>query len=310
MDIRSFLAQVLERPLLVGVRAVFDTYGRAAGGLLANGLAFSALFAAIPTVLLVLGIAGWAASGDPAVHDRVSDALVAAFPPLAELIRSSLDAITEGAALTSLIGVIGLLWTVSQFFGAMDTAFARIFSGVPERDLFRRTALGFVTVALMGAVIIVVIAALAALAALDALAGSERSLARGAVDLLTAPPIVGLASCLVVTVGYRKLPPRSPTWRALLIPAVVVGAVLVILSQAFTILVPWLVGVADLAGPLASGFAALAWLSFSFQAFLLGAAWVRVRDIPLGAPAGEGPIVGSADLEGAAPTAEPGRRRE
>ncbi|HSK39741.1 MAG TPA: YihY/virulence factor BrkB family protein [Arenibaculum sp.] len=278
--------------------------------MLANGLAFSALFAAIPTVLLVLGFAGWAASGDPAIHDQVSDALVAAFPPLAALIRSSLDAITEGAALTSLIGVIGLLWTVSQFFGAMDTAFARIFSGLPERDVFRRTALGFVTVALMGAVIVVVIAALATLAALDALAGTQRSLARGAVDVLTSSPFVGLASCLAVTVAYRKLPPRSPTWRALLIPAVVVGVVLVILSQAFTILVPWLVGVADLAGPLASGFAALAWLSFSFQAFLLGAAWVRVRDEPRAAPTGEGRVVGSADLEGPAPATEPGRRRE
>ena len=310
MDIRSFLAQVLERPLAVAVRGIFDAYGRAAGGLLANGLAFSALFAAIPTVLLVLGFAGWAASGDPAIHDQVSDALVAAFPPLAALIRSSLDAITEGAALTSLIGVIGLLWTVSQFFGAMDTAFARIFSGLPERDVFRRTALGFVTVALMGAVIVVVIAALATLAALDALAGTQRSLARGAVDVLTSSPFVGLASCLAVTVAYRKLPPRSPTWRALLIPAVVVGVVLVILSQAFTILVPWLVGVADLAGPLASGFAALAWLSFSFQAFLLGAAWVRVRDDPRAAPTGEGRVVGSADLEGPAPATEPGRRRE
>lgn len=310
MDIRSFLARVLERPPVVAVRSVFDTYGRAAGGLLANGLAFAALFAAIPTVLLVLGVAGWAASGDPAIHDEVSDALSRAFPPLAELIGTSLDAITEGAALTSLVGVIGLLWTVSQFVGAMDTAFARIFPGVPERDVFRRTALGFVSVALMGAVIVVAIVALAALAALDRLAGTDPSLARGAVDVLAAPPFLAVASCLVVAVGYRKLPPRSPAWSALLIPAVVVGVVLVILSQAFTILVPWLVGVADLAGPLASGFAVLAWLSFSFQAFLLGAAWVRVRNGPLIAPTDEESVVGSAGLEGAAPAAEPGRRRE
>jgi membrane protein len=309
MDIRSFLAWVMERPRVVAVRAVFDTYGRAAGGLLANGLAFSALFAAIPTTLLVLGIAGWAASGDPAIHDRVSDALATAFPPLAELIRSSLDAITEGAALTSIVGVVGLLWTVSQLFGAMDTAFARIFSDVPERDLFRRTALGFGTVAVLGAAIVVLVTALAALAALDALTGNQRSLARGAVDVLTSPPFVGLASCLAVIVAYRRLPPRSPTWHALLIPAVVVGAILVILSQVFSILVPWLVGIAQLAGPLASGFAALAWMSFSFQAFLLGAAWVRVRD-DRRVPLDQGRTAGSASLEGAAAAAEPGGRGE
>ena len=36
---------------------ILDIYGHAAGGLLANGLAFSALFASIPTALLVLGSA-------------------------------------------------------------------------------------------------------------------------------------------------------------------------------------------------------------------------------------------------------------
>jgi len=310
MDIRSFLAQVLERPRVVAIRAVFDAYGRAAGGLLANGLAFSALFAAIPTTLLALGVAGWAASGDTAIQEHLSDALAAAFPPVADLIRSSVDAIAGGAALTSLVGVIGLIWTVSQLFGAMDTAFARIFSHDRERDVFRRTALGFITVGIVGAVIVVVVAGIGAVAALDSLIETQDSLASGTIDVLTWPPILALAACVAVAIAYRKLPPRSPAWRALLVPALVVGLTLVVLSQAFSFLAPRLVGVAALAGPLASGFAALAWLSFSFQAFLLGAAWVRVRDEQRAASAGEGRVVGSAGLVGAAPAAEPGRRRE
>jgi membrane protein len=310
MDIRSFLARVLERPRVVAARAILDAYGRAAGGLLANGLAFSALFAAVPATLLVLGVAGWAASGDPAIQEQVSDALASAFPPLAALIRSSVDAITDGAALTSLVGVIGLLWTVSQLFGAMDTAFARIFAGVPPRDLFRRTLLGFGSVAALGALIVVVVAALGGLAALGALSDGKGSLAIGMADLLASPPFLALGACLAVAIGYRTLPPRSPAWRALLIPAVVVGVILVILSQAFSYVVPRLVGVAELAGPLASGFAALAWLSLSFQVFLLGAAWVRVRDERRTPPVDEAGPVGSAALEGAAPAAETGGRGE
>jgi membrane protein len=308
MDIRSFLGRVLERPRVVAARAVFDVYGRAAGGLLANGLAFSALFAAIPTTLLVLGLAGWAASGDPAIQQQVIDALSTAFPPLAELIRGSVDAMSDGAVLTSLIGVIGLLWTVSQLFGAIDTAFARIFSDVAERDLVRRTVLGFGGVAILGAVVVGIAAGLGALAALDVLS-DESSLANGTVGVLTWPPVLALGACFAVAIGYRRLPPRPPTWRALLIPSVAVGMILVVLSQAFSVLVPRLVGVAELAGPLASGFAALAWLSFSFQAFLLGAAWVRVRD-ERGTPMDEDRSVGSAGLEGAAPAAEAGRRGE
>ena len=64
---RRSSARFLDRPQVARVRAVLDIYGRAAGGLLANGLAFSALFAAIPTMLLVLGLAGWVAN-DPAVR--------------------------------------------------------------------------------------------------------------------------------------------------------------------------------------------------------------------------------------------------
>ena len=77
---------------------------------------------------------------------------------------------------------------------------------------------------------------------------------------------------------YHELPPTAPRWRSALVPAIVVGIAIVVLSQVFVALVPRLVGVAALAGSLASAFVALAWLSFTFQALLYGAAWVRVRD--------------------------------
>ena len=48
MDPAAILERFLDRPRVSFVRAVLDTYGRAAGGLLANGLAFSALFAVDP----------------------------------------------------------------------------------------------------------------------------------------------------------------------------------------------------------------------------------------------------------------------
>ena len=68
----------------------------------------------------------------------------------------------------------------------------------------------------------------------------------------------------------------------------------------FLYLAPRLLGAALLTGSLATAFVALAWLSFTFQALLLGAAWVRVRDDPPG---------GSA-LGRPAATAEPGGRGE
>jgi YihY family inner membrane protein len=307
MDVRGFLVRTMERPSVVTFRTILDTYGRAAGGLLANGLAFAALFAAIPTTLLVLGLAGWFTAGDPTIQERVINALSTALPPLAELIRSSVDVIADGAALTSIVGAVGVVWTVSQLFAAVDTAFARIFFDEPERDVFRRTLRGFAVVGLIAATVVGAIASLGLLAALDTVSGNEGSLARTTLEVLGSPPLLALGACFVVIVAYRTLPPRSPSWRSLLIPAVIVGVILVILGQIFTLLVPWLVGVADLAGSLASGFVALAWLSLSFQALLLGAAWVRVRDagVPTATEAAAA-ASGSAGLKRPATPAEPG----
>jgi uncharacterized BrkB/YihY/UPF0761 family membrane protein len=170
---------------------------------------------------------------------------------------------------------------VSQLFGALDTAFARIFSDEPGRDALRRTVRGFVVVGLLAATLVTLLVALGLIAALEVLTGTQGSLARGTVDLLGSPPFLVVAASLVVVAGYRNLPPRPPSWRAIVLPALIVGVILVILSQLFAFLVPRVVGVAALAGPLASGFVTLAWLSFSFQALLLGAAWVRVRSTTL-----------------------------
>lgn len=297
---RAILAWILERPPVAVLRRVLDTYGRAAGGLLANGLAFSALFAAIPSALLVIGLAGWAADGDPRIRQQVTDALIAAMPPLAELIRDSVDAAIDGAVLASALGVVGLVWTVSQLFGALDVAFARIFAGEPERSGLGRTVRGLVTMAVLAVVVLAVIATIGVSAAPDAVEDAETSPMRDLVGLVASPPALVVVACLAVILAYRLVPPRKPGWRALLIPATLVGVVLVLFSQVFTFLVPRLVGAAELAGSVASAFVALAWLSFSFQVLLLGAAWVRVRDAD----------VPSAALESAAATAESGVGRE
>jgi membrane protein len=298
MDVTAILARFLDEPLVARVRAVLDTYGRAAGGLLANGLAFSALFAAIPTMLLVLGLAG-AVANDPAVRQTIGDALIAAFPPLETLVDAALDAISSGAVAASILGLIGLVWTVSQLYAALDVAFARIFSDTPERDIVRRTARGFLVVGILGAVIVAFVIATALATALDSATQIEIPFARSIGALAGWLPFLTAISIGGVLIVYRTLPPKAPAWRSAALPAVIVGVAFVVLTQVFMFLVPRLVGVAALAGSIASAFVALAWLSFSFQALLYGAAWVRVRE-------DERRSRVSAGLGGSAAPAEPG----
>jgi membrane protein len=303
MDPAAILSRVLDQPQVAKVKRVLDIYGRAAGGLLANGLAFSALFAAIPTTLLVLGVVGWITAGNPEASDRVTNALIEAFPPLADLINGAVDAISQGAVVTSLLGVIGVIWTVSQLYGALDVAFARIFSEAPERDIVRRTARGLLSVAVIGLVIVAFVVLVSLAGLIDAFVPGEVPLAQYTISIVRSIPFMAAVASVVVLVTYHELPPTAPRWRSALIPAIAVGIVIVVLSQVFVALVPRLVGVAALAGSIASAFVALAWLSFSFQALLYGAAWVRVRDEAATASVSDG-------LGSPAAAAEPGGGRE
>ena len=187
MDPAAILSRVLDQPQVAKVMRVLDIYGHAAGGLLANGLAFAALFAAIPTTLLVLGVAGWITAGNPEASARVANALIQAFPPLAELINGAVEAMSHGAALTSLIGILGVIWTVSQLYGALDVAFARIFAEAPERDMVRRTARGLLVVVLIGGAIVAFVVFVSLAGLIDAFLPGEMPIAglddrRGPVD--------------------------------------------------------------------------------------------------------------------------------
>jgi membrane protein len=278
VDVRSIAERLLALPFVRFVMAVLDTYGKAPGGILANGLAFAALFSALPTTLLLLGIAGLVASGSE-FQAQLAAALGEAFPPLADLFDDALAAVTQGAGAASIIGLVGLLWGVSQFYATLDLAFSRIFSDAPERDFARRTLRGFAWVLLLiGAVLVVVI--LAGLSSvIDTVLPDSLDSMRPIRTLLTSPLTILAIGVVAVAIAYRVLPPRAPRWRSILPPAVLVGIAITLLTQLFTLLVPFLVGAAAIAGSLASAFIALAWLSFSFQALLYGASWVRVAEL-------------------------------
>jgi YihY family inner membrane protein len=269
------------------------------------------LFATIPVALVTLGLAGWLVD-DPRVQGELADGLSSVFPPLKELIEATLLNLVNGAALTSVVGFVGLIWTVSQFYVTLDVAFARIFADEPERDLFRRTARGFLWVALLITSVLVLIALVGLASAADAFLPVSMPYGRVLARVLTSAPVLLLLAILVVTLMYRTVPPRAPRWSSIAPPSVIVAIVVVALSQAFAFLAPRLVGAAALAGSVATAFIALAWLSFTFQALLYGAAWVRVREEAAAAKekrdAAEAAAAASLRDAPAAEAADPGTR--
>ncbi len=203
MDPAKILEKVLDEPRVAEFRQVLDVYGRAPGGLLANGLAFTTLFAVVPIALVTLGVAGLLVD-EPAVQEQLAQALGAIVPPVAELVEQALMSMAQGAAVTSIIGVLGLIWTVSQFYVTLDVAFARIFTDRPERDVLRRTARGFVWVAGLVGVVVALIVAGSLAAAAEALLPTTTTALTVLGRVVTSPPVVILVTVGVVARHLRR----------------------------------------------------------------------------------------------------------
>jgi uncharacterized BrkB/YihY/UPF0761 family membrane protein len=147
------------------------------------------------------------------------------------------------------------------------------------RGLVARIVRGLISVALLIGVLLAAIALTGLASALVDQRILGDAFGQGARDALQvgAPAVAAIAFVAGAAFAYRVVPDRRVAWRAIAVPAVLVGFVLAVFTQLFTLLAPRLVGAAAVLGSIAAVFALLAWLSTSFQVLLIGAAWVRIR---------------------------------
>lgn len=269
--------------------AVLNTYDTAGGGLVAGGLAYSALFALLPGLLLVLSVVALVID-DPTVRAQIVSAIAKAAPPLEQVSRQALDQVTAGAAPTGAVATLGLVWGSSRFYGALDTAIARIFRLAPRRNIVLQTVRGVVMSALLVATPVAALIAGSVLSwLLDvAPAGVAIEGVLRTVVQLASPFLSFLVFVLGAAVVYRLVPARHVPMRALLPPAFLAGLAMAGIAQLFTSLAPRLVGVATLFGAFVAVFVVLAWLSLSLNVLLLGACWTRVRVVAMEPPPSDG----------------------
>jgi YihY family inner membrane protein len=272
---RARFERLLVSPRVRLVRQVVTAYSAAGGGLLASGLAYTALFALVPGILLILGIAGLIL-GDGDLHDRFVESVVGVLPPLHALLGPAVEELASRAGSMTLVGAIGLAWGASRFYDAYERAMARVFGGTSRRGFLEKTALGLLSIVVLGAAFGLITVLAGVRAYIEASAGGIEPIAglAGLVLDLAGP----MATAAAIALLYRMVPPRRPGWRAIAIPTVAVTIGLLLLARLFVFLAPRLIGAAAVLGTLATVFAALAWLALAFQAVLFGAAWIDAID--------------------------------
>ncbi|MGH3261208.1 MAG: YihY/virulence factor BrkB family protein [Trebonia sp.] len=182
---------------------------------LASMLAYNMLLGVIPIALLGLFVAGQVLSSQAVQHSVLTD-LEEVFPGTAyHTLDSLLREIRDSTTSTGVLGLIGSLWLGSSFWGALDTAFARIYGG-PSRSWWRqkRFALAMMIVVLLFMVATVSVPTLQSLlrAGVDEL---PFDLAHVGVLVYVGSLAVSLAilfACLAVI--YARVPHRRVGWGA------------------------------------------------------------------------------------------------
>ena len=254
------------------VLAIQDTYNAAGGGITASGLAYGALFAVIPGLLLIVSLLVIAVADAPTQQQAI-DWLVVQVPPLEPFAREIVTSLADSARVGSVLGLIGFIWGASGFYLAIEGAMERLFPGPRRRDPIMGRLRGII------AVVVVVGAILGAFLANSAITivwDRIRADLGAALPAIT-PTVSITVSALVAWIVYVIVPSDTPGWRAAFLPAVAAGIGMGLLTSLFGLVAPLLVGGFAGLGVLASVFVALVWFNWIFQILLYGGAWARLR---------------------------------
>jgi len=211
-DATKVVDKVTRNKYVALVLEVLDIAGKSGAGLFAAALAYGTMFALIPVVLLMAGVLAWFID-DPQQRQEVLNRLIGIFPPLADFFAASLNGLVDARGALSIIGLVGLVWGASAFYGSLDEVMRRIFIGGGVRGEIDRRLRGIITIVGVLVLLIGTVLLSGVWAFLNQLVGN---LAVWAVLL----PLIALAVFVVaVLLIYLLVPTAPPSVRAAFPPA-------------------------------------------------------------------------------------------
>jgi len=253
----------------IGIHVIYRNTG---GGLIVGGLAYAALFALIPTfVLVIAGI--FLLIDDPGLRRDAIELIDRAFPAFTGITDTAVEGIREVAAFGGIVALIGFAWGASGLYLNLTRAMERFFPGERVSGALARIA----GVLLVVGVILGVLAAVFVAGVLTVVAQALRLDAEWLLWWVGAAITLALATGIVYGV-YRIVPANPPEAGSARLPAILVGVAIAAVTLLYGLISPWLVAGFAMFGVAASTFVALVWLRVVFLAMIYGAAMARYRD--------------------------------
>lgn len=273
-------------------------YGRSQAGNYASVIAFNAFMTMFPLILGVLSVLGLVLRSR-GFATQLEQSVVTFFPDsnTQETVLKSLERVKQNAGLLGIVSVLGLVWTGTNFFAALEFALDQVY-GVKQRDLIAQRLMG------LGMLVAFVAAMLLSVGA-TALIG-----------VLGFVPFIGLLIGAVVMSAlllliYWVVPNRHQRWGEMWPGALLCGALIEILTLAWPVYRSLVHGFNTYGQTFGLFFVLATWLYFLSALILLGAVFnqLRLRRHPVPQPQLPSARAAGQDADGRGAKVEPRRRR-
>lgn len=261
-------------PLVIAIQRILDTYNAAGGGITSSGLAYGALFAVIPGLLLTLSLIVLVID-NPDVRQQAIDWITTQIPPLKSFAEQIVGSIASQARFGTVLGLVLFVWGASGFYLALEGAMERVFPGPRRRDPILGRVRGAIAVVLVVGTVIAMFLISYSIPTIGIVKELSADL-EFAVPAIT-PALAVAVSSFVCLIVYVLVPSDTPGWRAAWAPALAAGVGIGLLTSLFGLVSGLLVGGFSALGVLSSVFVALVWFNWVFQMLLYGGAWARLR---------------------------------
>ncbi|MFQ5574572.1 MAG: YihY/virulence factor BrkB family protein [Terriglobia bacterium] len=268
---------------------IYIKFARDQCSFMAASIAFFAMFSLFPLVLFLISALGFAIKS-AAIEQRIVEATYEAFPVIGGTVRSNVEAIVARRGTIGAAGVIGLIWSGTGVFHAVEAALNRIWQAPPARLPIRARLLGLVTVVFV-ALLLVLSIAITSLAEtvelwLNLVYPSLAHLLESFWRFV--PRIVSImVSIMLFSMAYRFFPNRKIKIGNVWLGAVFAGAAWEGAKYLFTLYLRNFGDLAQVYGSVATVVALMVWIYISAVILLLGAV---INEVLLGG-AGRSPGV-------------------
>jgi len=248
---------------------------------LAAALAYYAVFAMAPLLVIAIAVAGLV-YGERAARDQIVGPVSAIVgQQAAEAIQQMIaNASTGGGSvLATGIGIVTMLLGASGVFVSLQTALNTVFGVEPApgqgiRAFIKRRGLAFAMVLALGLVLLILLAASTALSALGDALGELGYRSGSLVGLLNYAILVALLIACFAAL-YKLVPDVYIAWRDVLVGAAVTAVLFAVGTVGISIYLGQ-ASVGSAYGAAGSLVAILVWVYYSAQVFLLGAEFTAV----------------------------------